>query len=58
MAPSCAHVIFCPFYVVSTPLTPLAGGAAAAKSRAVQYPRLRAATPQLPYWLTPARDRM
>ena len=49
-AHSCAHVSFCAFYVVSTPLIPPGGGAAAAKSRAVRYARLRSAPSQRPYW--------
>ena len=50
IAPSCAHVSSCAFYVVSETLNPPGGYAAAAKSRAVQYSRLRSATSQRPYW--------
>ena len=50
IAPSCAHVSFCAFYVVFTPLITPGDGAAAGKSRAVQYARVRSATPQRPYW--------
>ena len=40
-----------PFIRAKSRFAPLCGGAAAGKSRAVQYLRLRAATPQRPYWL-------
>ena len=50
ISPSCAHVGFCAFYVVSASLIPPGCGAAAAKSRAVQHTRLQSATRQRPCW--------
>ena len=52
IAASSAHVNSFSFHVVSETAESAGrrGGAAAAKSRAVQYSRLRSATPQRPYW--------
>ena len=52
IADSCAHVSSFAFHVVSETAESAGrrGSAAAAKSRAVQYSRLRSATPQRPYW--------